>query len=223
MTRILRSALGLVVMGLTFSVAVADDTKADKDKKDATDKLLSKSGTVSGKLIEWGSNQKYLVMQVPVEVPNPSGIENELNLQRELAQALLNNANNLPARARQVADIEYRIAQNKRNLVKEETVRMEFQAGEDMIVRLRDLPVTFDDKGKPKKPTEKDKQERKGPDPKLPGYTAGLEDLKSEQIVTVYVSKPKDAPKATGKDKDAVKNVEKPTVKMVVIERDPNN
>jgi len=62
---------------------------------------------------------------------------------------------------------------------------------DDVKVRTLNLPVQYDDKGKPKKAyTAKEKKELKG-DPKLPGYSAGFEDLKVKQIVEVTLVRKK--------------------------------
>ncbi len=55
---------------------------------------------------------------------------------------------------------------------------------DDVKIRTTNPPVQYDDKGKKKVYTAKEKKELKG-DLKLPGYTAGFEDLKVNQIVEV--------------------------------------
>jgi hypothetical protein len=87
--------------------------------------------------------------------------------------------------------------------------------GDDVKVRRMTLPVDFDDKGKPKKYTQKEKDELRGPDKKLPGYTAGLEDLKAGQLIDVYLVRKAGAPK-NPKDKDAMAEYE-PRASMIVI------
>ena len=57
---------------------------------------------------------------------------------------------------------------------------------DDLKVRTQEPPVAYDEKGNKKKYTAKEKKELKG-DPKLPGYTAGFEDLKVNQIVEVWL------------------------------------
>jgi hypothetical protein len=56
---------------------------------------------------------------------------------------------------------------------------------DDLKVRMKNPPVVYDDKGKKKNLTAKEKKDLKGDDPKLPGYTAGFEDLKVNQVVQV--------------------------------------
>jgi hypothetical protein len=123
-------------------------------------------------------------------------------------------------RLKRVADIQRQIEQNKPNLLKEEQHKIEFQPIDELVVRLGQPPFAVDDKGRVKKYTDKEKRELKGPDPRLPGYTGGLEDLKSEQILTVYLQKPKKEPKPAPMNKDAASEVKRPIVTMVVIVRD---
>jgi hypothetical protein len=63
-------------------------------------------------------------------------------------------------------------------------VEYEWQAMDDVKVRSANPPVQFDEKGRVKKLTAKEKKELKGND-KLPGYPAEFSDLKREQIVDV--------------------------------------
>jgi hypothetical protein len=68
---------------------------------------------------------------------------------------------------------------------------IEVQADDGVTVRRQDPPVQYDDKGKPRKPTSEELKAFKGPDPKLPGYSAEYADLKNGQIVRVTISKKK--------------------------------
>src|SRR5439155_20913538 len=109
---------------------------------------------------------------------------------------------------------------------------IELQATDDMKVRTLQLPLDFDEKGRPKKYTNKEIQELRGPDQRLPGYTADFDSLKPEQTVKVYLAKKKavaaPAPAAPpkGKDKDKDKDddkpgAERPEIAMVVILTEP--
>jgi hypothetical protein len=64
---------------------------------------------------------------------------------------------------------------------------VEAEAIDTVIVRRKDLPLEYDDKGNVKEYTEKEKKELRGPDPKLPGYTAKWEDVQSGQKVKLYL------------------------------------
>jgi hypothetical protein len=210
---ILKPAVCVLVAILASPLVAADDDKVAKDKKDAAEKKVA-TGQVPGKLIHWGSDSKSISLQVTVQVPNPGGLQTLANLQVQLADA--SRDPNPVNRARRVADLEGQIAIHQKDAVKNENHDIELQPGDDLIVRWRNLPVVLDEKGKPKRLTEKEKKELKGDNPKLAGYNASKEDLRNDQLVTVYLSKKKET-KETKKDKEA----EKPVVTMIVIEYDP--
>jgi hypothetical protein len=88
---------------------------------------------------------------------------------------------------------------------------------EDMIVRTNFVPVEFDEKGKPRRRTQKELKELKG-DPKLPGYQADASALKRGQQVTCYL----EAKKKTGKKDDTDALVDnKPKVRLILITAEP--
>ena len=60
---------------------------------------------------------------------------------------------------------------------------------EGVKVRFLRAPAAYDDKGHFRKRTAEELKELKGPDPKLPGYTADLGDLKNGQTVVVRLGK----------------------------------
>lgn len=184
------------------------DKGLPKDKKEAAEKVLT-GGEISGKLVHWDANQKYFTVQVTLRfgVPNMGAINNLASLTVQRADALRRGDRNA------VIDLTRRMAQEQANLVsiKEETHPLEFQASDDMKVRLAAPPPQFDDKGKLRKPTAKELAELKGPNPKLPGYTGDFNDIRTDSLVTVYLpkKKPTPAPRApVNKDKD--KDLDKP-------------
>jgi hypothetical protein len=61
---------------------------------------------------------------------------------------------------------------------------------DDVKVRTKNPPVAYDDKGNKKKYTSKELKELRG-DSKLPGYSAGFEDLKTNQIVQITLVRKK--------------------------------
>lgn len=205
--------VGLALALVLLPAAVADDKdkkaepdkkgEADKDKKADADKNLPKDkkeaaeklavgGKISGKLIHWEGAQKYFTVQVPITyaVPDANAIKHLADLQVQLARA---------TKPQDVINIRNQMAQVKTYQVKKEDHNYEFQAGPDMKVRV-EVPLVYDDKGKPKKLTKKELDELKGPDKKLPGYTAEMSDIRQDGIVTVFVAKTKPTKPAAGKD-----------------------
>jgi hypothetical protein len=68
---------------------------------------------------------------------------------------------------------------------------MKVMTVDEVKVRTKNPPVAYDDKGNKKKYTQKELQELRGSDKKLPGYTAGFEDLKTNQYVQVTLVRKK--------------------------------
>ena len=100
---------------------------------------------------------------------------------------------------------------------------VELQAADDIKVRIPKPPPAFDDKGRPKKYSEKELRELKGPG-NLPGYTGDFENVRPGQVVQVYLGKKKEAlkpqpKKKKGEDQEAPDN--KPQATMIVILLDP--
>jgi hypothetical protein len=112
-------------------------------------------------------------------------------------------------------------------------IDIELQPTDDMKVRTFQLPPDFDEKGRPKKYSAKELKELKGPDPKLPGYTADFDSLKADQIVKVFLARKKgakasprpQAPRKKGKEDNAdaadAKADNRPEVTMVLILAEP--
>jgi hypothetical protein len=189
-----------------------DDTKAVADGK----KKALAAGKIAGKLTQLEATQKNLTVQVMVKVPNPAF--NMAASQRQLAEA---SADRNPVnRARRVAEIQANMA---KQMYKDHPLNVELQASDDVKVRTFNLPLDYDDKGKPRKYTQKELKDLKGPDPKLPGYTSDFESLKTGQEVEVSILVPKNTPKPKVKDKDrdVVAEEERPKATMIVILREP--
>jgi hypothetical protein len=193
--------------------------KPYKDKNEAVDKL-HRTGHVTGKLVEWGqTDQKNIVLMVTIQVPNPGGIARQAQLEADQARAGIGR--NARDTINQIADIQKQMAENARNMTKDETIKMEFEPGEDVVYRTQVLPPYLDEKGKPRKPTDKEKKEARGADHKLPGYTASRDDLKNDQIISVYFKVKKPVAGASRKKEKDGEPAEPPTVTMVVIEVEP--
>jgi hypothetical protein len=152
-------------------------------------------------------------------------VQHLANLQRQLLDAQRHR--NPVERAAQMSRIQLEIEKASLNLSKEQKQKIELDAPDDMKVRTMLLPIEFDDKGKPRRLTERERRELKGPDPGLPGYTAEFDSLKSDQTVEVYLAK--QPPKKTStsrraqttteeKDNDT-ENMEstRPKIAMIVI------
>jgi hypothetical protein len=213
---------GLMILFVIVLPALAadDDTdakaKADaKDKKQA-DKLIKSGKSFIGKLVKVDGDKRVLTVEVTYATTkqDTQTVQNLANLQLRRVEAQRNR--NPVDRLRQLNQIDIDIEKNTRNLYKTATQKIELDAPEELKVRTKVLPVELDDKGKPRKLTEKEKRELKGPDPTLPGYTGDFDSLKSDQTVEVFLAK--QPPKSKAKDKDA-DNAEstRPRIAMIVI------
>lgn len=72
---------------------------------------------------------------------------------------------------------------------------VELTVDEAVKIRLKDLPIAFDDKGRPRQYTAEELREKKGPDPRLPGYAGDFSELKPGQLVRVSLGKKTDTPR----------------------------
>ena len=210
--------LGLMVLFVIVLPARAadDDTdakgKADATEKKQADKLIKSGKAFIGKLVKIDGDKRVLTVEVTYTTTkqDPQTAQNLANLQLRMVEAQRNRNRS------QLNQIAIDIERATRNLYKTATQKIELDAPEDMKVRTKLLPVELDDKGKPRKLTEKEKRELKGPDPTLPGYTGDFDSLKSDQTVEVFLAK--QPPKSKAKDKDA-DNAEstRPRIAMIVI------
>jgi hypothetical protein len=223
-----RFCVGLLALfGILLPAFAADDntdpaTKLDGIQKKVYDQII-KSGIIrSSKLAKVDSDKHVLTVEVTYKAAkqDAQAVQHLYNLQRQLVQAQLQR--NPAERLKQVSRIQQDIDKATANLYKDHLLKIELDAPDDMKVRTRILPVEFDDKGKPRRLTEKEKKELKGPDPTLPGYTADWDSLKADQTVEVRLAKKPSKPKDKDQDKDKKKDEDKtevtrPEAAMLVI------
>lgn len=215
--------LALPVLLLSGSLVEAQK-KADPDKDvDKGGEKLVKIGSVVGKVVAVYEDKKKIRVQIPVAVPNPGGLQAVVQAQMAMAQA----------RSPQAAyQAQMQMARAQQGLTKVENKDVEIQATDDVVVRRSYPKEDFDEKGKPKRYTKKEKLELKGPDKKLPGYMAEFGDISTEQVIQLTLVRKKGvhAPKAPkrvkGKDKDAVAEADLmadngPMASLIVIVSEP--
>ncbi len=175
----------------------SDAKKGDPAEKEAKEKLV-RLGSITGKLTKVDGTQRSLTVQITVPVAQPS------------------SSHGYSGGARGRPRVQgYRI-QNK-------TINVDLEASENVRVRTEAPPKNVDENGKPKKYTTKELQELKGPDPKLTGYTADFDSLKTGQMVKVYMARKKDNGKAgaNAKATDKGTDKEKPLATTIVILNGP--
>jgi len=213
----------LGLFALLLPALRADDnsettTKPDAQAEKQCDKLIKSGKSFIGRLVKLEADQRYLTVEVTYKSPkqDPQAVQNLANLQRQMIEA--QRQRNPVERLKQLYHIQLAINKQTRNLYKDETQKIELDAPEDVKVRTKLVPVEFDDKGKPRKLTEKERRELKGPDPTLPGYLADFDSLKPDQTVEVYLAKKPPKAKVKEKDKDAdLTESTRPKIAMIVI------
>jgi hypothetical protein len=171
-------ALGLLLAG-TLPLA-ADDKKPDKNKKASQDITpLVQAGEAVGKITKLGTGTVTLQLVQAVAKPHMT-------------------TRTVPVPGKRGARTRVPVETAQVRAVAKE---YELETVDDVIVRVMDKPVQFDDKGKPKPYTAEELKELKGPDPSLPGYRSDFDSLKVGQ--TVRVTFGRQPTKSAGKDKDA--------------------
>ena len=226
----LRTFVGLALLTLLVLPAAGQDkTKkkpdvdADKDEAKAVSdskKKLVTAGKVVGKITQVEGTSKNLTVQVTVKYqkPNLQAMQTMASLQAQLAQASQRRDFN------QLASLQRQLAQQQPYTLADHNYKLELQAADDFKVRTFTLPLEYDDKGKPRQYTKKELAELKGPDPKVPGFTADFDNLRVGQEVEVTIVKPKAAPakpKTKDKDRDIVAEDERLKATLILILRDP--
>jgi hypothetical protein len=229
--------LGLIALLAILVPALAADesnnatTKPETNSKKPTDKLVKSGKSFIGKLVKVNADKRILTVEVTYKSPkqDPQAVQHLANLQRQLVDA--QRSRNPLDRVTHTNRIQLEIERAARNLYKDQTQKIELDAPEDMKVRTMLLPLEFDEKGKPRKLTEKEKRDLKGPDTKLPGYTADFDSLKADQTVEVYPGKAPHKKTATSwpsqtfaeEKENEADNTEspRPKISMIVIRAEP--
>jgi hypothetical protein len=214
--------LSLFALFLILLPALAADDSSEATTKKQVDKLTKSGKSFIGKLVKIDADKRILTVEGKVPKQDPQTAQHLANLQRQLIDAQRHR--NPLDRVTQSNRIQLEIEKATANLYKDQ--KIELDAPEEMKVRTMLLPVEFDDKGKPRRLTEKEKRELKGPDSSLPGYTADFDSLKPDETVEVYLAKPLSKSKTTAnrraqdvaeeKDKDA-DNAESTRLKIAMI------
>jgi hypothetical protein len=196
--------------------------KPDPQAKKAQEKLIKSRKPFLAKLTKIDASKHCLTVEVTYKSlkQDPQSVQHLANLQRQLVQAQRNG--NPVDRLAQTSRIQLEFEKAKLNLYKDQTQKFELDAPESMKVRTVLLPLETDEKGKPRRLTEKEKRELKGPDPTLPGYTADFDSLKVDQVVEVYLAKQPPKSKAKEKDQDTDSaEPSRPKIAMIVIRAEP--
>jgi len=113
------------------------------------------------------------------------------------------------------------VAAQRKAMAATTPVEVEWTTVEEVVVRQTEPPQLYDDKGKPKKMTPKEKADLKG-DPKLPGYKGEMSDVHANDVVAVTLVRTKAAakikidPKAKDVDPALLAEIQ-PHVAMILV------
>jgi hypothetical protein len=159
--------------------------------------------------------------------PNPGAekalLEKQLDILRRQQQIM--RTRNPAQRYREMVQLVQHVrqlARTEQNLfhIREAHKDIGLEAAHDMKVRTMFLPVVNDDKGYRKKYTAQEIRELRGKG-NLPGYSAELDALAANQVVTVYIVMKKPSAKEGDKETKDPPSETRPVVSMILIQSDP--
>jgi hypothetical protein len=213
MQRKLRWICALLFLGWTGAASAANkpEKPPTKDKIAAGHPFLAKVKSVEG------STKNFTVEVTYVEIDRDKvQAHAQYDAKRRLEISLIAS---IQEKQRQLVAHAIEMRKRQADIYKKATKDLKLEAGEKTKFRTLVLPVDYDEKGKIKKYSKKELRDLKGPNKRLPGYTAEFENLKKDQMVRIYPAKQKYRPRKKDKDEDLSEHRFK--VVMVVIEHEP--
>jgi hypothetical protein len=194
--------------------------KKTDDKPQTKDKIAS-SGKILGVLKEVDKSATAFTLTVTYYEPDPNKVRDLYNYQAQKKLEIARTRNPVD-RARIIQDYNVTLQKKMIDAYTKHTKDVKLEATDAMKVRRKKLPIDYDDKGKIKKYTAKEKRALKGPNKRLPGYTAEPNDLSKGQTVVVYLAKKPKKGRKKGKGKETDELFTKlPKVVMILIVTEP--
>ena len=241
---ILGGVIGLALMLIFGSDGLSqakDKKKNDEGAKPTPQeyKQIQQAKELEGKLGGSAPGQLTLQLDFPQMEPNPkynpgkaanNQVQQMQGLYKQYLQAL--NTPNPYQRQQKLAKLAYQMNQMQKQAAQGTSQNSPFKVVNDykdfelpvsdkVVVRKLNLGLEYDNEGNIIQRTKEEIAKLKGKDPKVPGFAAKLEDLKTGQLVHLYLNPP---PKAEKDQKDeGVGNTPRPTVRMIVILQDVSN
>ena len=208
----------LSLFGFVVLPVVADDTKT-QDKKPTEKKTeMVAAGTLSGKILHVNESKHSLKIRVDIKEINQGEAQAIANLQNEIARISATERNPVN-RANGIQNRLNDISRRQNNLYKTVHKDIEVTPSDEVKVRMANLPIKYDDKGKPVKYTNEEKKAAKGDDPKAIGYKAEFSDLRNDQIVSLVMMKKKGTPVLPKPEPG--KEVDKSDIAVILAEYEP--
>ncbi len=187
--------LSLPAPNSSFNVEVPTNRLELKNPGQAVNPTVQKAFSAYTRDVQRVNQLQNQVQQATNPKAYQQAMQQLQNAMNQAEQAL----NNAMQAAQNPANSPYKVVTDKKTV--------EFHTGEQMVVRTLMLPLEYDDKGQPKKYSPEDVKKLKGPDPKMPGYEAKLEDLKTGTNVLITLG-PTEA-SSTGKKDPEKKDPDK--------------
>jgi len=209
--------------------------KGGKDKDEPKKPKLAYGVVLAGKLTQMEANsQRDFTLQVKSVVGerNTGAEQNLVNQLNQLARqqgdaARARNRQELQNALNAIQQTQIQIVKTRAELVKykEVSTDVKLRAGEDVKVRWAYPPIDYDEKGNLKKYTKEELKALRG-DSGLPGYTGEYDQVRTGQLIKVYLAKPKQAAKGDPKgkkitDDDDLGVQARPEVVMIEILAEP--
>lgn len=214
-----RRILGLTVFFLATGFLIptpAQGQKAPTGPEIDSDKLTP--GTFVGRLkgaVSPGSDFDLMIEVPRIEINqkalqgnrNQNQVRQMVQAQQQIARAQqqMQRAKNPQEQARAMQQMQRTMQQLQQNQLRQaiqqqrasnnavkvvkDTKEISFYASADVIVRLANPPISFDEKGNLQTLTPQLLRELKGSNPQLPGYEGKPEDLKSGAVVQVVLKR----------------------------------
>jgi hypothetical protein len=207
------------------------DSKKEEKKKKPIEKMPAYGQVIRTKIlsVNGASNRDFTIELQEVDPKKVLDLNNwKAQRTSQLAQQQFNASTqkDVNQRIQQLANyqrdlLNFQNEAAKRSTQIYSTKPLEVRGHEDAKVRTLFLPVQFDDQGFPKKWTEKEKKEFRG-ETLIPGYPSDFDQIKSGQVIDLYLFK-KPAPakgepkKKKGPDDDPMPMVGAPEFILLVI------
>ena len=219
--RQVRAWVGCLLAGLLVGgpLAGAPPKKPEVKDPDKTTEKMVKAGQLVGKVLAVNESKKGLRLEVTVAIPklNPGELNGLAQAQRDYQVARLRGD------VGGMASAQRSMAQHQANLytIEKHTQKVDVESTDDVVVRTAVPKEQFDEKGRVKKLTAKERKELRG-DGKLPGFKAEFDDIQQDQVVKVQLVRKKGVPKLPknkklGKEDLDLLAEDNPQVSMIII------
>jgi len=200
-----------------------DDPKKDDPKKEVKkDSGMVKVGTYTGVVVNFEEGKRSLKIRIDLPKLDVNAAVALQQANQELQLASIPKPGQKPQDLiTAIVNAQKKVAEKSSKLYVSSPQEFDWSLTDDAMVRVAEPTTEFDDKGKPKKLTPKERAELKG-DPKLPGYKGELADVRSNWYVQITLVRPKGAKplKIDPKTKDVDPQMlaeSKPLISMVVV------